>query len=227
MRIRLAVILLFATAFSAAAQFPVKTVTQYPSVLPPAEIHFVDGNVGYYPVKRISNDLIRVDNGDSQSFRMPLTFVKSIQFKDGCTLFFENGAFQFDQLVQPARIEHDSGEALLEGVLKLSDTQAKALMGTDYYNEFRKNVRLFRIGLGTTALGTALVIPYGMSAVLNGLGKPVIFGSFIDMSTSWKVITVSGGCLLIGGLVMTLIGNSGCNRVAASYNGGLGITYSF
>ena len=227
MRIRLAVILLFATAFSAAAQFPVKTVTQYPSVLPPAEIHFVDGNVGYYPVKRIGKDLLRVDYGDSQSIRMPLTYVESIQFKDGCTLFFENGAFQFDKLVQPALIKHDSGEALLEGVMKLSNTQAEALMGPESYSEFRKNARIFKIGLGTTAVGTALFIPYGMSAVMSGLGGSAILGSFIDMSTHWRVITISGGCLLVGGLVMTLIGNSGCNRVAATYNDGLGISYSF
>ena len=101
MRTQLTVILLLLTAFSAAAQFPVKTVNYYPASAP-AEIHFVDGNVSTYPIMRITKDLIRVDPGNNNSIRMPLTYLESIRFGDGCTMFFDKGQFQFDKLVQPA-----------------------------------------------------------------------------------------------------------------------------
>ena len=227
MRIRLTIFLLLATAFSAAAQFPVKTVNQYPSVYPPAEFHFVDGNVGNYPVKRISKDLVRVDSYSDQSIRMPLTYVESIRFDDGCTLFFENGQFQFDRLVGPARIKNESGDVLLEGVLQLSKRQAEALMGPVAYGEFRKNARTLHIGIGTMAAGTFLSIPYLSSAVLNSFESKNPIETFKELNSHWKAISISGGCLLIGGIIVSIIGNSGCNRVAASYNDGLGLSVSF
>ena len=103
MRTQLTVFLFLLTTVSAAAQFPVKTVNYYPSSAP-AEIHFVDGNVGTYPVMRITKDLIRVDSGNNQSLRMPLTYLESIRFSDGCTMYFDKGQFQFDKLVQPDRV---------------------------------------------------------------------------------------------------------------------------
>jgi hypothetical protein len=227
MRFRLALILFLVTAFTAAAQFPMKVVTQYPSVYPAAEIHFVDGNVSHYPVKRIGKDLIRVETPGDQSIRMPLTYVESIRFKDGCTLFFENGQFRFDQLVQPALLRNESGDALLEGVLKLSKDQTEALMGPETYGAFRKNSRLLKVGIGTLATGTFFFIPYMSMAVLNGFQSKSPVQTFQEMNTHWKAISIGGGCLFVTGVVLAIIGNSGCNRVVATYNDGLGLAYSF
>ena len=42
-----------------------------------------------------------------------------------------------------------------------------------------------------------------------------------------KGVTIGGGCLFIAGIVVSIIGNSGCNRVVASYNNGVGLAYTF
>ena len=221
------ILLMLATAFSAAAQFPVKVVTHYPTVFPAAEIHFMDGNVSNYPIKRISKDLIRVDTRDDQSIRMPLTIVDRVKFKDGCTLFFENGEFRFDKLVQPAFLKNESGDVLLEGVLKLTKEQASALMGPEAYADYRKNNRVLLIGVGALAAGTIALIPYGTSAVLKSFNENSPVQTFQDMNGLWKGITIGGGCVLLAGVVMAIIGNSGCNRVLTTYNNGLGLAYSF
>ena len=226
MRTRLILILLFATAFSAAAQYPVRTVGNYPSTLP-AELHFVDGNIGNYPITRISKDLIRVDSGSDRTIRMPLTYVESIRFKDGCTIFFDNGQFRFDKLVQPCLLKNESGDAMLEGVLKLSKEQAEALMGPETYRQFRKNSVILKAGVGTLAAGTMLCIPYLSSAVLNSFGSDRSMHTFQSMGPAWKAVTIGGGCLLLGGLIATLIGNSGCNHAISAYNNGLGVVYQF
>ena len=86
-------ILLFAclvAAFSAAAQYPVRTVGHY-SAVPAAELHFVDGNIGNYPIMRIGKELIRVDIGNDQSTRMPLTYVDSILFQGRMYPVFRQG----------------------------------------------------------------------------------------------------------------------------------------
>jgi len=227
MRIRLISLLLFVTSFTAAAQYPVKTVNHYPSVYPAAEIHFVDGNVSNYPVKRISKDLIRVETSGDQSIRMPLTYVDRIKFNDGCTLFFENGQFQFDKLVQPAFLKNESGDVLLEGVLQLTKAQAAALMGPETYADYRKNNRVLQIGVGALAAGTIALIPYGSSAVLKSFGGTSPVQTFQNMSGLWKGITIGGGCVLLAGAVMAFIGNDGCNRIIATYNDGLGLSLSF
>ena len=227
MRIRLFFFLLFATAASAFAQFPVKTTVQYPSVLPAAEIHFNDGNIEHYPIKRISKDLIRVDTGNDQSIRMPLTYVNSIHFKDGCTIYFDQGEFQFDKLVQPARLKSDSGEALLEGVLKLSKSQAASLMGPELYGEFQKNSRLLQVSLGTMMTGFVMVLPY-TGQCIAGLGHGNSPGDvFKNFSTTMKCVTVGGAGVLVAGIVMSYIANNGCKRVVATYNDGLGLAYTF
>jgi hypothetical protein len=220
MKIRLSFLLLFLTAFSAAAQAPVKTVSHYPSVKPAAEIHFVDGNVGHYPVMRIGKDLMRVDIGDSQSQRMPLTYVESIKFNDGCTLFFDKGAFQFDKLVMPALLKNEGGDALLEGVLALNKSQTEALMGAEAFRTFQKNSRLVKIGMGTIATGTMLTIPYVSSFVLNAFKTEKI----IEVG---RPLAIAGGTLVVSGLVMYILGNNKCNRVVATYNDGLGVAYTF
>ena len=227
MRTRLILILLFATAFSAAAQFPVKTVTHYPSVPPPAEIHFVDGNIDSYPIMRISKDLIRVDTGDLQSIRIPLTYVESIHFKDGCTLFFENGQFQFDKLVSPARLQNESGDALLEGVLQLDKDQTASLMGPDFYPQFRKNSRLLRIGVGTLTTGIIMTLPYFGTASIAIFHGESPGQAFKEMPPFWKGLTIGGGSLLLAGVTMAIIGNANCNRIVATYNNGLGVAYTF
>ena len=217
MRIRLTILLLLLTAFSAAAQYPVKTVNYY-SPSAPAEFHFVDGNVHTYPVMRITKDLVRVDPGNNQSIRMPLTYVESIRFNDGCTFYFDKGQFQFDKLVQPAVIKNEHGDAMLEGVLKLNSDQAQALMGPEAFSVFRRNSILVTVGTGAMALGTMLCIPIFMSAVMsNTLGFP---GYAIKMG-------IVGGGYLVAGIIMTIIGNNACNRVAATYNNGLGLAYTF
>lgn len=225
MRTRLILILLFITAFSAAAQYPVRTIHNYPATKP-AELHFVDGNVGNYPVTRISKELIRVESGD-RTLRMPLTYLESVKFSDGCTLFFENGQFQFDKLVQPALLKNESGDALLQGVLKLSKEQAEALMGPETYSQFRKNSVVLKAGIGTLAAGTMLCIPYFSSIVLNSFGDERGTSIFNSMGPAWQGITIGGGCLLIGGIVAALIGNSGCNHAISAYNDGLGVVYHF
>lgn len=219
MRIRLTIILLVLTAFSAAAQYPVKSVSYYSSSAP-AELRFVDGNVGTYPIMRITNDLIRVDSDDNQSMRMPLTYLESIRFSDGCTMFFENGVFQFDKLVQPALLKNEAGDPMLQGVLKLTNAQAGALMGAEAFRSFKKNSRLLKIGVGTVAAGTILTIPYFSSIVLNS------FNSRKIMEVGGP-LAIAGGTLLVSGLVMYFIGNSHCNRVVATYNNGLGVAYTF
>ena len=138
MRTRLTFFLLLLTAFSASAQFPPRTVTHYPAVRPPAEIRFVDGNVDNYAIMRIGKDVMRVEVGGDQSTRMPLTYVESIRFQDGCTLYFDKGELLLDRLVQPARLMNEGGDAVLEGVLKLTGPQAESLMGPDLYRQFRK-----------------------------------------------------------------------------------------
>ena len=226
MRTQLTVFLFLLTTVSAAAQFPVKTVNYYPSSAP-AEIHFVDGNVGTYPVMRITKDLIRVDPGNNQSVRMPLTYLESIRFSDGCTMYFDKGQFQFDKLVQPAFLKNESGDVLLEGVLKLSKDQVKALMGPDTYTDYRKNNRILQIGLGSLAAGTMITIPYASSVVLRSFQGDTPVSTFKEMSSFWKSVTITGGCTFLVGVVLTIIGNNGCNRVIASYNDGLGVAYTF
>ena len=228
MRTLLTSLLLLAASFTAAAQFPVKTVNHYPTVYPAAEIHFADSSVSNYPIKRISKDLIRVDTGDEQSIRMPLTFVDRIKFNDGCTLFFENGQFQFDKLVQPAFLKNESGDVLLEGVLQLTKAQAESLMGPGTYRDFQKSKRVFRAGEITLFTGIVMVVPYMGFAIASISQKDYgLVDVFKDSSPAWKGLTIGGGCLILAGAVVAIIGNTGCNRVIATHNDGLGVAYTF
>ena len=40
-------------------------------------------------------------------------------------------------------------------------------------------------------------------------------------------VTFGGGGLILAGAAVFLIGNSGCSRVIANYNDGLGLAYTF
>ena len=229
MRTQLTVLLLLMTAFSAAAQFPPRTVTHYPAVRPAAEIRFVDGNVGEYPIMRIGQDLMRVEVNGDQSTRMPLTYVESIRFKDGCTLFFDGGKLQFDRIVPPAMLKNEDGDAVLEGVLKLTGPQAESLMGTDLYGQFRKHSGMVLAGTITAAAGTFMLMPYlgkTVTYITTGVSAAPI-SSFKDMSPLGKGVTIGGGAALLAGVVIYILGNSGCNRVIATYNDGLGLAYTF
>ena len=223
MRNRLTILLLFAVSMSAAAQFPVYIEGPYPGPRPPAEIRFTDGTSGVYPVVRITKDLMRINLETDQSRRVPLTFVESMTFRDGCTLFFRDGEFQFDKLVQPARIRNESGDVLLEGVLQLTKPQAESLMGPEYYRQFRKHSRILMAGGITMMVGTAMLVPYLGTAIADH--SPA--DAFRDIAPAWKGVTLGGCGVLLAGAVIAFIGNSGCNRVAASYNNGLGLVYSF
>lgn len=229
MRTRLTLLLLLVTAFSASAQFPPRTVTHYPAVRPSAEIRFVDGNVGDYPIMRIGKDVMRVEVGGDQSTRMPLTYVESIRFQDGCTLYFDRGELQFDRLVQPARLKNEGGDAVLEGVLPLTGSQAESLMGQDLYRQFRKQSGLVLAGTITAAAGTLMLMPYvGKTVTFITTGQRAApISSFKDMSPLGKGVTIGGGVTLLAGVVIYILGNSGCNRVIASYNDGLGLAYTF
>ena len=229
MRTKLTILLFLMTAFSAAAQFPPRTVTHYPAVRPPAEIHFVDGNVGNYAIMRIGKDVMRVEVGGDQSTRMPLTYVESIRFQDGCTLFFDRGELRLDRLVQPATLKNEGGDAVLEGVLKLTGPQAESLMGPDLYGEFRKNSGLTLAGAITMATGTLLLMPYvGKTVTFIATGEHAApINSFKNMGPLGKGLTIGGGAALLAGVVVYIIGNSGCNRVIATYNDGLGLAYTF
>ena len=229
MRTRLTILLLLLTAFSAAAQFPPRTVTHYPAVRPSAEIRFVDGNVGDYPIMRIGKDVMRVEVGGDQSTRMPLTYVESIRFQDGCTLYFDRGELQFDRLVQPARLKNEGGDAVLEGVLPLTGSQAESLMGQDLYRQFRKRSGLVLAGTITAAAGTLMLMPYvGKTVTFITTGQRAApISSFKDMSPLGKGVTIGGGVTLLAGVVIYILGNSGCNRIIASYNDGLGLAYTF
>ena len=204
-RTPLTVLLFLLTAFSAAAQFPTRTVFHYPTVQPPAEIRFMDGRVDHYAIKRIAKDVMRVDLGGDQSTRIPLTVVESIRFQDGCTLYFDGGKLQFDRLVQPAWLKNEAGDAVLEGVLKLSGPQAESLMGPDLYRQFRKQAVSF----------------------IAGGEKAAPIGAFKAMRPLGKGVTIAGGSALLAGLVIYIIGNRGGNRVVATYNDGLGLAYTF
>ena len=222
------------TALPAAAQFPpagtspaVRTVTGG-SGAPAAEFHFVDGTTSLYPIIRISQDLVRVNTGGDQSTRMPLTYVDSIRFQDGCTLHFDQGEFQFDQLVQPARLKNEIGDVLLEGVLQLTKPQAEALMGSEYYRPFRKKVRLLKAGEITLFAGTAMMIPFVGKAIPGAFsGNFTPAEAFNYMSPFWKGATIGGCGALLTGAALALIGNAGCNRIIATYNDGLGVAYTF
>ena len=229
MRTRLTLLLLLVTAFSASAQFPPRTVTHYPAVRPSAEIRFVDGNVGDYPIMRIGKDVMRVEVGGDQSTRMPLTYVESIRFQDGCTLYYDRGELQFDRLVQPARLKNEGGDAVLEGVLPLTGSQAESLMGQDLYRQFRKQSGLVLAGTITAAAGTLMLMPYvGKTVTFITTGQRAApISSFKDMSPLGKGVTIGGGVTLLAGVVIYILGNSGCNRVIASYNDGLGLAYTF
>ena len=229
MRIRLTLFLLLLTALSASAQFPPRTITHYPAVEPAAEIHFVDGNVGHYSIMRIGQDVMRVAVGGDQSTRMPLTYVESIRFQDGCTLFYDRGELQFDRLVQPARLKNEGGDPVLEGVLKLTGPQAEALLGPDLYRQYRKNSGVVLAGAITMATGTLLLMPYvGKTVTFITQGeKPALIKSFKDMGALGKGLTIGGGTALLAGLVIYVIGNTHCNRIVATYNDGLGLAYTF
>ena len=221
---------MLATAFSAVAQPPVRnalrTVDHNSAV--PAEIRFVDGNMSRFPIARISKELLRVESGGDQSRRIPLTYVESVAFADGCTLKFEDGVFQFDKLTRPAQLRNEAGDVLLEGVLQLTKPQAESVMGPEYYAQFRKQARIFTAGEITLFTGTAMLVPY-LGSIIGGTSagnhSPIV--AFQDMSTGWKCVTAGGCGLMLAGAVIALIGNSGCNRVIATYNDGLGLTYSF
>ena len=47
------------------------------------------------------------------------------------------------------------------------------------------------------------------------------------MNPGWKAVTLSGGGLILAGAAVFLIGNTGCNRIIATYNDGLGLAYTF
>lgn len=226
MRIRLAFLVWLVTAIYAGAQVPVYNEFP-PSTAHMAEILFNDGTTHHYPVVRISKDLIRVRTTAEQSTRIPLTFVNSVKFGDGSTLFFENGEFRFDKLVQPAFLKNESGDVLLEGVLQLSKAQAESLMGPEAYGEYRKNNILLQVGVGTITAGTIALIPYASSAILESFEGSNPLRTFKDMNNLWKGVTIGGGCVLIAGAVIAIIGNSRCNRVIATYNDGLGVAYTF
>lgn len=224
----------FAT-ISASAQYvtqsdthtPVRTVGGY-SATPAAEMHFIDGDTGHYPILRISKDLVRVNTGGDQSMRMPLTYVESIRFQDGCTLHFDKGVLQFDQITQPARLKNEIGDVLLEGVLQLTKPQAEALMGPAYYPQFRKQARLLKAGEISVFAGSAMLIPYlgtTIPGVLAGNSTPAEV--FWEMSPFWKGVTLGGCGALLTGAVLAFIGNAGCNRIIATYNNGLGVAYTF
>lgn len=218
------------TAFSAAAQDPVlhavRTVSSNSSI--PAEIHFVDGNMSHFPVIRISKDLIRVAAGGEQSRRMPLTYVESVKFADGCTLRFEDGIFQFDKLTPPALLRNEAGDVLLEGVLQLTKRQAESLMGPEYYAKYRKQARLMTAGEITLFTGSAMLIPYlGMIISGTSAGNHSPVDAFKDLAPRWKWVTAGGCGALLAGAIISYIGNSGCNRVVATYNDGLGVAYTF
>ena len=223
------------TTISASAQYPAQSGLHTPvrtvsggSGAPAAEFHFVDGTTGHYPIVRISKDLVRVNTGGDQSMRMPLTYVDHIRFQDGCTLHFDKGALQFDQVTQPARLKNEIGDVLLEGVLQLTKPQAEALMGPAYYPQFRKQARLLKAGEISVFAGTAMLIPYlgsTIPGVLAGDFTPAEV--FWEMTPFWKGVTLGGCGALLTGAVLAFIGNAGCNRVVATYNNGLGVAYTF
>lgn len=228
-RTRLTLLLLLLTAFSASAQFPPRTVTHYPAVEPAAEIHFVDGNVGHYAIMRIGQDVMRVAVGGDQSTRMPLTYVESIRFQDGCTLYYDRGELQLDRLVQPARLKNEGGDPVLEGVLKLTGSQAESLLGPDLYRQYRKNSGVVLAGAITMATGTLMLMPYVGKTVTffaKGENAPII-NSFKDMGSLGKGVTIGGGTALLAGLAIYVIGNTRCDRIIATYNDGLGVAYTF
>lgn len=223
------------TAFPAAGQYraqsaiqtPVRTVSGY-SATPAAEFHFVDGTVGHYPILRISKDLVRVNTGSDQSMRMPLTYVDSIRFQDGCTLHFDRGAFRFDRLDRPARLKNEIGDVLLEGVLQLTKPQAESFMGPEYYPRFRKQARLLKAGEITLFAGSAMLIPYAGKAISGAFsGSYTPAEAFKMMSPVWKGVTLGGCGALLTGAALAFIGNAGCNRIIATYNDGMGVAYTF
>ena len=220
--IGLAAAALIMAAIPAAAQYRGQNPIHY-SPVQAAELHFVDGNIGNYPIMRIGKELIRVENGPEQTMRMPLTYVDSILFKDGCTLYFNKGEFRFDKLVRPALLKNETGNVLLEGVLPLTKPQAKSLLGPEYYPQYRKQAALVLAGKISIGVGTAFLLPYLGTAIECKSASE----AFKGMNTSWKAVTLGGGGLILAGAAVFFIGNSGCSRVVTNYNDGLGLAYTF
>ena len=220
--IALTTLALILAVIPSAAQYRTKTPTHY-SPVQAAELHFVDGNIGNYPIMRIGKELIRVENGPEQTMRMPLTYVDSILFRDGCTLYFDKGEFQFDKLVRPALLKNETGNVLLEGVLPLTKPQAKSLLGPEYYPQYRKQAALVLAGKISIGVGTAFLLPYLGTAIECKSASE----AFKEMNPNWKAVTLGGGGLILAGAAVFLIGNSGCSRVIANYNDGLGLAYTF
>ena len=220
--IGLAAVAMILAVMPAAAQYRGQNPIHY-SPVQAAELHFVDGNIGNYPIMRIGKQLLRVENGPEQTMRMPLTYVDSILFKDGCTLYFDKGEFRFDKLVRPALLKNETGDVLLEGVLPLTKPQAESLLGPEYYPQYRKQATLVLAGKISIGVGTALLLPY--------MGRAIDCKStseaFKTMSPGWKAVTLSGGGLILAGAAVFLIGNSACDRIIATYNDGLGVAYTF
>ena len=218
----LVAVALILAAIPAAAQYRGQNPSHY-SPVQAAELHFVDGNIGNYPIMRIGKQLLRVENGPEQTMRMPLTYVDSILFKDGCTLYFDKGEFQFDKLVGPALLKNETGDVLLEGVLPLTKPQAESLLGPEYYPQYRKNAALVLAGEISVGVGTAWLLPYlGSSIQMKSTSK-----AFKEVSPAAKAVTLGGGGLILAGAVVFLIGNTGCNRIINTYNNGLGVAYTF
>lgn len=213
MRFRLFFFFLLATAFSATAQ---------------PEIHFWDGTIGAYPVLGISQYELRFRPAFDQVTKIPLSRVQSIRFDDGCTLYFEEGRFQFDRLVQPAVLHNRSGDIYLEDVLKLNKTQVSSLMGQEKYRTFRSGSNLMLAG-GITALGGfGMVATYlGFCVTFHGYYDASPLEAFLALSPTMKWVTGAGAGLLIAGVTMIIVGNVRCNRIVATYNNGLGLAYTF
>jgi hypothetical protein len=79
------------------------------------------------------------------------------------------------------------------------------------------------------ATGTLMLMPYVGKTVTffaKGENAPLI-NSFKDMGPLGKGVTIGGGTALLAGLVIYVIGNSGCSRIVATYNDGLGLAYTF
>lgn len=226
MRTHFLILLLSLATLTAAAQTPVYNRFP-PSTAQGAEILFNDGTTHHYSVVRIAKDVMRVRTTSDQSTRIPLSFINTVRFTDGGTFYFEDGKFLFDKLVQPAFLKSESGDVLLEGVLQLTKEQAATLMGPETYAEYRKNNRLLQAGVITLSAGTAMLVPYLGFSIAGLAGKENPGEVFKGMSPAWKGVTIGGGCALAAGIVMAIIGNSGCKRVVASYNNGLGLAYTF
>ena len=194
------------------------------------EIHLIDGSVLQAPIHSIQQDYVRIYlTKKDLSRRIPLTNIEKICFQDGGVLSFVQGELQFDQIIQPVSLTARGGQLYLEGVRELKKEDVARLLDPVSYQEYRKQSRYADIGEIALISGLGMTTPYvGLALYYQFVThRQSPAETFRDMGLPLQIVSVAGIGVLAGGIWMMSSGNKGCRKIAASYNNGVGIAFSF